>query len=115
MMFGTRYEQGEIVLVPFPFTNLKAVKKRPVLILSNNPYNDKTEDLITCGITSNLSDSEHSVLIDGADLERGMLQVQSRIKADKLFTLEKSIVIKKLGKINNSTSEKVKNELLKAL
>lgn len=115
MIFGTRYEQGEIVLVPFPFTNLKSVKKRPVIILSNNPYNSKSEDVITCGITSNLKDAQHSILIDNENLSFGSIPLKSRIKADKLFTLEKSIIIKRLAKVDLETFEQVKQELFKLL
>ncbi len=113
MRSGTRYEQGDIVLVPFPFTNLKAVKKRPVLILSNNDYNDSSEDTITCGITSNIGNHDHSVLIDNKDLVSGSIPVQSRIKADKLFTLEQSIIVKKMAKVNLKVFEDVKEELFK--
>lgn len=111
MISGTTYEQGEIVLVPFPFTNLQAVKKRPVLILSNNRYNRKAQDVVTCGITSNLNDHDHSVLIKNTDCTRGSLPKESRIKADKLFTLEQSIIIKRLAKVGESTFQKTKQEL----
>ena len=108
MMSGIAYEQGEVLIVPFPFSDLSAIKQRPVLVLSKKEYNKKTEDIITCGITSNLKDSENSVLIENKSLTEGELPTISRIKVDKLFTLEKSIVKKKIGKINKETFEKVK-------
>ena len=49
---GTNYKQKEIVLVPFPYSDLSATKKRPVLIVSNNHYNNNFEDVIVCVITS---------------------------------------------------------------
>lgn len=115
MRFGTQCEQGDIVLVPFPFSNLMNIKKRPVLILSKNSYNNKTRDIITCGITSNINDSDCSVVIDNKDLISGNLPVQSRIKADKLFTLEQSIIIKKLGKVKEFILQNVKEELFKVM
>jgi|SRR3989344_1128824 len=111
MTSGILYDQGDIVLVPFPFTNLRTIKKRPVLILSQKEYHTKTKDIITCGITSNLGDDHCSVLIDTTYLLQGQLPVSSRIKVDKLFTLEQSLVIKKLGKINKDTMQKVKEIL----
>ncbi|NQV08297.1 type II toxin-antitoxin system PemK/MazF family toxin [Candidatus Woesearchaeota archaeon] len=106
------YEQGEIAVVPFPFSDLRAVKQRPVLVLSKHDYNKEAEDIITCGITSNLKDSKHSVLIENKDLKTGLLPKSSRIKVDKLFILNKSIIIKKIGKVNKRIMEIVKEEFL---
>jgi len=113
MKFGTRFEQGEIVLVPFPFSDLKSVKQRPVLILSNNNYNNRAEDIVTCGITSNLKDSEFSVLINDNELIEGKLPVKSRIKVDKMFTLKQTLVKKRIARINKKTFDRVRKELLK--
>jgi len=113
MMSGTRFEQRDIVLVPFPFTDLSSIKQRPVLVLSNNRYNQKTEDIVTCGITSNLKDREYSVLITKKDLEAGSLPVKSRIKIDKIFTLKQSLIRRKLGKVDEKTFIEVKKEILR--
>ena len=113
MMSGTMYEQGEILIVPFPFSNLSSVKQRPVLVLSKNEYNNKTDDIITCGITSNLKDIENSVLIENKNLVNGQIPTPSRIKVDKLFTIEKSIIKRKFGRVNNDILERVKKEFIK--
>jgi len=112
MKSGTNYEQGEIVLIPFPFSDLSSIKQRPVLILSNNNYNKDTEDIVTCGITSNLKDSAYSVLIDKNDLSKGFIPLKSRIKVDKIFTLEQTLIRKKLAKVNKKIIEKVKQKIL---
>ena len=108
MTSGTVFEQGEILIVPFPFTNLSGMKQRPVLVLSTTDYNKQTEDLITCGITSYLKGAEHSVLINNENLVEGSIPTQSRIKVDKLFTLERSVVKKSIGKIDDVMFGKVK-------
>lgn len=107
------YEQGEIVIVPFPFSDLSIIKQRPVLILSKDLDNKSSDDIISCGITSNLKDAKHSVLIDNKNLEKGQIPVRSRIKIDKLFTLNKRIIKKTLAKINKETFLKVKEEFSK--
>jgi len=105
-------EQGDVVLVPFPFTDLSATKKRPVLVLSKGEYNRSGMDFICCGITSNLEgDARHSVPIDNGCMASGFLPQPSRIKADKIVTLERSLIIKTMGKANTSIVEKVKREL----
>jgi len=113
MRFGMMYRQGEIVVVPFPFSDLSSIKQRPVLILSKNVDNESSEDVITCGITSNLKDSKHSVLFDNKNLVEGGVPRLSRIKVDKLFTISQNIVNKKVGRINKETFEKVKSEFVK--
>ena len=115
MMSGTQFEQGEILLVPFPFTNLSSIKKRPVLVISTSEYNKKNEDIITCGITSNLKDNECSILLTNKELLKGLLPKESRIKVDKLFTLEKSIVQRKFGKVKPSVLLEVRKELFKII
>lgn len=106
------YEQGEIIVVPFPFSDLSNIKQRPVLILSKNRDSQTSNDIITCGITSNLKNTKHSVLIGNNDLEKGEIPAKSRIKIDKLFTLDKNIVKKKIAKINKTILLKVKKEFM---
>jgi mRNA interferase MazF len=115
MISGIKFEQGSIVIVPFPFTNLRAVKQRPVLILSHAAYNNGSEDIITCGITSNLRDEAYSIIIDNKDLKEGNLPVKSKIKVDKLFTLEKSLVKKNIGKVKREVFIKVKEKLMEVI
>ena len=104
MTSGMKYKQGEVVLVPFPFTNLSAVKQRPVLILSKDTSGD---DVITCGITSNMSEKDNSITITQKNFSSGKLPKTSLIKVDKLFTLEKRIIKKTFGQITPQTLTEV--------
>ena len=112
MKSGIAFKQGDIVMVPFPFSDLSRIRKRPVLVLSKSAYLNECDDVITCGITSNLKDSKYSVLINNSDLIEGNIPLESRIKADKLFTLEQGIIIKKIGRINKEIFNKVKREFI---
>lgn len=107
------FKQGEIIIVPFPFSDLSSIKQRPVMILSKNIDNEKVEDVITCGITSNVKDSKYSVLIENKDLIDGKIPKPSRIKIDKLFTISQDIIKKKVGRVDKKTFEKVKSEFVK--
>jgi hypothetical protein len=46
-------EQGDIVLIPVPFTDLTSQKRRPVIVLSNNAYNRTSSDVVVVAMTSN--------------------------------------------------------------
>jgi mRNA interferase MazF len=105
MTSGTRFEQGDILIVPFPFSDLSAIKQRPVLVMSKE---DLRDDIIACGITSNLRDSANSIPLAANNLTRGTLPATSRVKIDKIFTLEKSIVRKRIARINTVTMQRAR-------
>lgn len=115
MTSGTPYEAGDIVLVPFPFTDLSATKRRPVMVLSTEGCNRRSEDFVTCGITSNLKDRGHSVVIDSGDMAEGTLPVKSQVKADKIFTLERSLVLRRLGKVRPDVLASVRREVARVI
>jgi mRNA interferase MazF len=90
------FEQGSVVLVPFPFTDLSTAKQRPALVLRSDALDP---DLVVCAITSQLSGSvvESEFVIPGGDLVACGLPKASKIKLAKLFTLHPSLVRKKIG------------------
>jgi mRNA-degrading endonuclease toxin of MazEF toxin-antitoxin module len=63
----TRFEFGDIVLVPFPFTDQTTTKKRPAVIISAEDYNRKSPDLIIMAITSQINKCS----LDSASLHPG--------------------------------------------
>ena len=107
MHAGTNAEQRNIVLIPFPYSDLTTVKQRPVLILSNKEYNEHNEDILCCAITSQERGYEHSVDIQNTDLDNGNLRYDSKVRPNRIFTLEQNKIIKRLGKLNSSKYEEV--------
>ena len=105
------YKQGDILLIPIPFTDLTSSKKRPVLVLSNNDQNSKTDDIIVAAITSNIISKDYSIFITSSDLLKGNLKVDSCIRVDKIYTLAQNIVIKKFGEVNDDIMNGVKNKI----
>jgi mRNA interferase MazF len=67
------YKQGEILLIPLPFTDLSSQKKRPVLVLSNGKYNQETNDVVVAAITSNVDMKPYVVPLTNNDLSHGLL------------------------------------------
>ena len=101
------YKQGEIVLVPFPYSDLSASKRRPALVVSNNLYNSRFPDTVVCVITSNLYKDNFSIELNDNDLQSGILPETSVIKCHKLFTIEQSRIIKKFSKIKDDKLKEV--------
>jgi mRNA interferase MazF len=108
MKSGMNYKQGSILLVPFPFTDLSTSKKRPVLVLSKTNDNKSTDDLLTCAITSKQKQSAYTQRINQDNLRTGKLPIESTILISKLFSIEKSLIIKELGQLDGKTLESVK-------
>jgi len=106
------YKQGDILLISVPFTDLTSSKKRPVLVVSNDEFNYKSEDIIVAAITSNVNDNPYSVLIDSIDLDEGVLLKTSCVKIDKLYTLAQSIVLRKFGRLKSEKSRQVSSQIV---
>jgi len=112
---GTMYSQGDILLVPLPFTDLSSQKRRPVLVLSKDDYNNAADDLIVVAITSYIDSKPYIVFLSNDDMADGVLKVDSCIRADKIYTLSQSIVVKRFGKVKSSVVEKTKNKILEVM
>jgi mRNA interferase MazF len=80
---------GEIVVLPFPQTNLQQGKRRPALVVVDL----SGDDLILCQITSQAHRDSYSISLDAADYESGQLKVRSFIRPNRLFTVEQSVVL----------------------
>ena len=90
---------GNVVLVPFPFTDQSGTKKRPAVIVSSSRYNDSRRDLIIMAITSQV----RSPLVFGeahvADWQAAGLLKPSVLKP-VLTTIEQGLVVRTMGKLS---------------
>ena len=91
------YLPSDIVLLPFPFTDLSANKKRPVLILKAPNFQG---DFLAVPITSQ-SGYENSLALQQDDFILGFLPKISYARPDKLVTLNESLVIQRIGKLSD--------------
>jgi len=87
--------------VPFPYSDLTASKRRPVLIISNDDYNRKFHDIVVCVNTSNQFKDSYSIELKNEDLEIGVLPESSVVKVHKLFTIHQSKIIKKFSLVKS--------------
>ena len=104
-------EQGDILLIPIPFTDLSSQKRRPVVVVSNNAYNQKAADIVVVAMTSNPAPADYSFTITSFDLDKGTLNHPGKVRVDKIYTLSQSIVVKTFGRVNESTLERIRQTL----
>ena len=98
---------GEVVVLPFPQTNLQAGKRRPALVVANLAG----DDLILCQITSQARCDEYSVPLGLTDFERGRLAMDSFIRPNRLFTVEQSVILYAAGKVKEAKLKEVRAKI----
>lgn len=89
---------GEVVVIPFPQTDLARGKRRPALVLADLPGGD----LILCQITSRQRSDGFSIALNSSDFERGQLHQQSFIRPQRLFTVEATVILYSVGKLHSA-------------
>ncbi|MEK6928628.1 MAG: type II toxin-antitoxin system PemK/MazF family toxin [Nanoarchaeota archaeon] len=102
-----RFVAGNIVVVPFPFTDLSSTRKRPALVLSNL----ESDDIIICEITSVIRKDRYAVQLENKDLESGKLKINSIIRPNRIVTIHKSKINYKFGRIKDSKLQEVLEKL----
>ena len=98
---------GEVVVLPFPQTNLQSGKRRPALVVADLPG----DDLILCQITTQMRADGFSVPLALADFEKGRLAVDSFIRPNRLFTVEQGVVLYAAGKVRSAKLGEVKAQI----
>jgi mRNA interferase MazF len=113
----TSFSQGDVVLVPFPFTDLSAVKQRPALVLSPDRLNKVRSDVVVAAITSQIPEvvGEDEMLLSDADLKTAGLPKASIIKLGKIFTIHQGLIRKKLGRVPDSTLQGILQKLVRSM
>jgi len=104
--------QRDIVLLSFPFSELRTTKVRPVIVVSNDEYNKNFENMIVVPMTTNLQLRDHTLLITNKELESGKLIKESKVKVDRIFSVSQKLVKMKIGKVERETYEAVKKMIL---
>jgi len=100
--------KGDIVLVPFPYTDLTGNKLRPALILAENRF-----DLTVAFITTQLQWQEPTDIEIKPDHKNGIKKL-SIVRLSKIATLDRSLVVGKMGDIGTIKSAEL-NAKLKTL
>ena len=94
------HKVGDIILTPFPFTDLSSSKVRPALVLGTQ---DRGDDITVCFISSIIQKriSEFDILIEQKekDFKKTGLKIKSIIRTTKIATLDKAVVVGKIGEI----------------
>jgi len=101
------FKRGGLLLVPYPFSDLSANKRRPVLALTPP---DSYGDFITLPVTSR-PQAERGVALTPSDLVSGSLPAPSWIRTDRVVTLNASLVVKSFGRASDDVVARAVEQL----
>lgn len=87
--------KGDVVVVPFPFSDLSSVKRRPAFVITVLEGND----LILCQITSKGVRDNYAIPVNDSDFAGGGLKQPSNIRPNRIFTADNHIVLYKIGNL----------------
>ena len=97
------FVKGDIVVLPFPFSDLSASKRRPALVLADL----QGDDIILCQITSKNTKDSYAITLDNSDLVSGSLPVPSNVRPNRLFTADKKIIAYTMGRVSQGKFKEV--------
>jgi mRNA interferase MazF len=104
----------DVVLLSFPFTDLSATKVRPAVVVSPDNYNQTSQDVVVVLVTTNTSRrGAFDLLLEKSHpefLQTG-LRYDSAIRIDKVFTLNRRLIVKALGRFGPQLKGAVEKQL----
>ena len=107
--------QGFLLLVPFPFSDQSGKKVRPVIVISNNEFNEYSEDVIVVGVTSNITKDKYTINLANNDLYDGKLFAPCCVKVENILKLDKELIIKKIGSIKKEKLSEIIDKIIKII
>lgn len=103
--------KGEVVVLPFPFSDLSGSRRRPAVVVANL----SGDDVILCMITSKHKSDGYSVRLEDTDFSTGRLRQESNIRPNRLFTADSKLVSYSAGHLNPTKITEVITKLLRII
>lgn len=102
-----KFIKGDVVVIPFPFSDLSQSKRRPALIIAAL----EGDDIILCQITSKTIKDIYAISIADSDFDAGNLKQPGNIRPNRLFTADNRIILYRIGHVNNDKLNQVVEKL----
>ena len=106
-----RFVRGDVVVLPFPFSDLMGTKRRPALVLADLPG----DDVILCQITSQNAKDSFAIPLINTDFVTGSLPSPSYIRPSRIFTADKNIILRKCGTISDRLFSETTHKIIDLL
>ena len=106
-----KFIKGDVVIVPFPFSDLSQSKRWPALIIGSL----EGEDAILCQITSKTLKDAYAISIDDSDFSLGSLKQRSNVRPNRLFTADTHIILYRAGHIKNEKMMQIIDKIVEII
>ena len=106
-----RFVKGDVVVVPFPFSDLTHSKKRPALVIGVL----EGDDIILCQITSQRMKDKYAVSIVDNDFGSGTLKQKSNARPNRIFTADTNIILYRVGHLKSNKAKEVIERIIEIL
>jgi mRNA interferase MazF len=103
-----RFVKGDVVVIPFPFSDLSQSKRRPALVVA--PL--QGDDAILCQLTSKAVKDNYAISVDDADFASGSLKQPGNIRPNRLFTADTHIILYRVGTVTREKLAEVVETLV---
>jgi mRNA interferase MazF len=105
------FVKGDVVVAPFPFSDLSAAKKRPALVIATLTG----DDIVLCQVTSQAVTDRYAIVLGDSDFVSGSLRQVSNIRLNRLFTADSTIILYRAGSISTAKMQEVTNKIIQIL
>ena len=106
-----RFVKGDVVVVPFPFSDLTEAKRRPALVIAQL----EGDDIILCQITSQWLKDKYAISIDENDFATGTLKQKSNVRPNRIFTADRQIILYRVGHLKDRKVKEIIGEIVDIL
>jgi len=103
-----KFVKGDVVVIPFPFSDLSGNKKRPVFVVADLPG----DDIIVCQITSKSKSDSFALPIGAQDFISGKLPIESFIRPNKVFTADENMILSVVGHLSETKIQDAINAII---
>lgn len=106
-----RFVKGQVVVAPFPFSDLSGSKNRPALVIASL----SGDDLILCQITTVTRIDSYTIHLANNDFVVGSLDRPSIIRANRLFTADSNLIYRSVGSLSQKKIQEVINKIIQII
>jgi len=106
-----KFIKGDVVVIPFPFSDLTQTKRRPALVISTL----EGDDVILCQITSQTFRDNYAIPLEDKDFKTGELKQSSNVRANRIFTADSHIILYKAGSLTVNRLNEVINKIVEII
>lgn len=93
-----KFIKGDVVVMPFPFSDLTQSKRRPALVVTTL----EGDDVILCQITSKSVKDNYALSLEDKDFESGGVNQPSNLRPNRIFTADSHIILYKVGRLKTT-------------